>query len=364
MGQAWRQNLKLTRVPFLACAIFLLLVAVWGGLARMGWLLGLAVPSDFVTSHGPLMVPSFFAAVIALERAVEVGLRWRYAAPTLALAAGFSWMLGRAGMAVVFAIAASLVYLMVCLSAFWVRPSASRMLEMVGATSLLFGNVVFAATQTVPDVVAAWMVFLILTISAERYAVGAPGLTTRILYATGAAALTIGAAFWPWVPLVAARLFGGGSLLMAACELASDTGIRRPEQQPYARYMAWALVLANVWLVTAGIFFLLAGSLTAGFDYDVGLHAVFLGFVFSMLIGHGPAVFPQLLGFSASFSRFLYAPLMMLQIGSAIRFGSGILQNHTARMWGGLLQGLAVILFLAGVGVSILRSQKKTTLGI
>ena len=61
-------------LPFLVPALLALLVALWAGLLRLGWVLpstrGLAL------AHGPLMVSGFLGALIALERAVALKIRW------------------------------------------------------------------------------------------------------------------------------------------------------------------------------------------------------------------------------------------------------------------------------------------------
>src|SRR6185295_470892 len=71
------------RFVLMALAGGALLVALWSGLARLGWTL--PVPDDqFPLAHGPVMVIGFLGTLIGLERAVALGRSWPYAVPALA----------------------------------------------------------------------------------------------------------------------------------------------------------------------------------------------------------------------------------------------------------------------------------------
>jgi len=62
------------RLPLIALGVLVLLGAIGGGLARLGW--PLPTTAGLVAFHGPLMVAGFFGIVIGLERAVAVGRLW------------------------------------------------------------------------------------------------------------------------------------------------------------------------------------------------------------------------------------------------------------------------------------------------
>jgi hypothetical protein len=97
---------------------------------------------------------------------------------------------------------------------------------------------------------------------------------------------------------------------------------------------------------------LLYAGYSAGPIYDAKLHAVFVGFVFSMVFGHAPIIFPAVLGSPASLGQpiayrsYFYAPLLLLHLSLVLRlageFGGWIL----VRQWAGLLNALAILLFL------------------
>ncbi len=77
----------------MALSVFGLLMGLWGGLVRLGWLLPLP-HSNLVSQHGALMLSGFLGALIALERAVTLERRWAYAAPALAGLGGLAVSLG------------------------------------------------------------------------------------------------------------------------------------------------------------------------------------------------------------------------------------------------------------------------------
>ena len=62
--------LQRLRYPLLLIALLALLVAIWAGLMRIGWLLPAA--GGLAAAHGPLMVSGFLGTLIGLER------EWRW----------------------------------------------------------------------------------------------------------------------------------------------------------------------------------------------------------------------------------------------------------------------------------------------
>ncbi len=95
-----------------------------------------------------------------------------------------------------------------------------------------------------------------------------------------------------------------------------------------------------------------ASRFGAGPWYDAMLHAVFVGFVMSMIFGHAPVIFPAVLGGSVRFGRLFYAPLALLHASLALRV-AGDLGASPLRAWGGLLNMAAIVLFLAQMAASV-----------
>src|SRR5215212_11511397 len=77
-------------LPFLALAVVALVLALWAGLVRMGWVLP-SFPSfpSLSAAHGPIMVSGFLGVLIPLERAVAIRQKWMFAVPA---AAGLGWI--------------------------------------------------------------------------------------------------------------------------------------------------------------------------------------------------------------------------------------------------------------------------------
>jgi len=84
---------------------------------------------------------------------------------------------------------------------------------------------------------------------------------------------------------------------------------------------------------------------------------VFVGFVISMIFGHAPIIFPAVLGVPISFRPAFYIHLVLLHLSLIVRVTGDLANAHAVRMWGGLLNEVAILLFLAmtiySVGTSL-----------
>jgi hypothetical protein len=90
------------------------------------------------------------------------------------------------------------------------------------------------------------------------------------------------------------------------------------------RFVALALLLGYVWLGIGGALWALHGAEVAGFPHDAELHAIFVGFVFSMIFGQAPVVFPGVLGIDIPFRRVFYVHLALLHAGLVLRIGGDL----------------------------------------
>ena len=112
--------------------------------------------------------------------------------------------------------------------------------------------------------------------------------------------------------------------------------------------MAAALISGYVWLFAAGMLWVIyADDFIAGSHYDAMLHSIFLGFIFVMIFAHAPVILPSVTDVSLSFQKSFYAHVILLHVSLLLRIYGDLAESPPARMWGGALNGLAIVLFLA-----------------
>jgi hypothetical protein len=125
--------------------------------------------------------------------------------------------------------------------------------------------------------------------------------------------------------------------------------------------VAICLITGYFWLGLGGVLGIYYGGLIAGPSYDAFLHAIFVGFVISMIFGHGPIIFPAILDIPIRYTQTLYAPLVLLHISLFIRIMGDLIQVFQMRLFGGLLNGIAILLFLLIMAGQISRSRHSLT---
>jgi len=106
----------------------------------------------------------------------------------------------------------------------------------------------------------------------------------------------------------------------------------------------------------SGTIALVYGAVPAGPIYDAMLHAIFLGFVFAMIFGHAPIIFPAILGIDIEYNPHFYIALALLHISLIVRIGGELVGSGSARLWGGLFNVLAVLLYL---GIIVITRNKR-----
>ena len=84
------------------------------------------------------------------------------------------------------------------------------------------------------------------------------------------------------------------------------------------------------------------------------LHSIFLGFVFSMIFAHAPIIFPAITGRTLVYRKALYAHGILLHLSVALRIGSDIAANFVANRWSGVLNVLAITVFIANTAYGVL----------
>jgi hypothetical protein len=102
-------------------------------------------------------------------------------------------------------------------------------------------------------------------------------------------------------------------VLLALWLLAFDLARVTIRQDRLPRYVAACLLAGYFWLGLGGLLMAL------GTGYDAALHAIFVGFVFSMVFGHAPVILPAVLRLRFPYHPVLYAPLALLHASLAVR---------------------------------------------
>lgn len=342
------QSFKTNRFPLLAIAMVTLIFAGWAGLFRMGWAIPPIQPM-LSGAHGPLMISGFLGTVIGLERAVGLGLRWTYSSPILTglgailLITGLQDTLGA-----VLIVAGSLLLVAVFIYIIRHQPQLHQYTMLVGAIAWVVGNLLWLFGQPIANLVAWWAGFLILTIAGERLELSRllqVSTTSRNLFLACIALYLAGAATIGFAYDLGWRITGAGMLALAAWLLRQDIARRTIRMPGLTRFIATCMLSGYVWLAIGGLLAMIYGFLFGG-PYDAVLHAVFLGFVFSMIFGHAPIIFPAVLGVNIPFNKAFYAHLALLHLSLILRVGAGVLEWHPGRLWGAMFNGIALLFFI------------------
>jgi hypothetical protein len=149
------------------------------------------------------------------------------------------------------------------------------------------------------------------------------------------------------------RLFGLGLLALAGWMGAFDIARRTVLLGGVTRFIALCLLSGYLWLAVGGALWPAAGQLAGGLRADAALHAVFVGFVFSMVFGHVHLVAPALLRVDIPFRTWFYGHLGLLHLSLVVRVAGDLASQAAWRRWGGLLNAAAVLLFLAGTVAAV-----------
>jgi hypothetical protein len=160
------------------------------------------------------------------------------------------------------------------------------------------------------------------------------------------------------LPAVGGRLVGAGLVSLALWLGRFDIARRTIQQSGLPRFMAVCLLSGYVWLAVGGALWIWFGLLESGLRYDAVLHSFFLGFVFSMIFGHAPVIFPAVLNLPVSFHGRFYAHLILLHASLLLRVVGDLADWGFGRQWGGALNALSLAAFLAHTITSLLRSGR------
>jgi hypothetical protein len=343
-------NRRLRRAPLLALAFASLIWGVWMGLLRLGWALPLPWPDQLIL-HGPLMIGGFLGTLIGLERAIGLARPWAYAAPMLTAAGAVLLVFGPAGPAGPGLIT---VGSLVLVAVFFVVLRRERSMFAVtmagGAVAWAIGNLRWLSGAAIYRAALWWIAFLVLTIAGERLELNRmrrPPRRVRVAFAIAALVMVSGVALATAWPDAGVRAAGAGLLALALWLARYDIARRTIAQHGVTKFIAVCLLSGYAWLGVGGAIALVTGIDAPGPMHDALLHAVFLGFVVSMIFGHAPIVFPAILGWPMRFRASFYVHLAVLHASVALRLTGDLVEDlGQFRAWGGALNALALAMFV------------------
>lgn len=336
--------------PLLAGLMVLLLFALWSGLVRLGWSLP-DIQTSLVLNHGPLMVSGFLGTLIILERVVALKRRYLFIGPILTAIGGFALIINHLSLTgQVLITAGSIGGLVVLGMMVQMERRIYTLIMMLGVLTWVVGNILWLAGWPIFRVVLWWVAFLVWTITGERIELSRVRritATQQRFYYLAVMVFLAGLVVSIWDRSVGVRIFGAGLLMQAAWLLIFDIAprnIRHPNA--LTRYIAWCLLPGYLWLLLAGALAMTNGAYLVGFMYDAVLHAIFLGFVMTMIFGHAPIILPGVLQIPVTYRPTFYIHLVLLHLSLVTRIAGDLLGWIPGREWGGMFNVIAVLLFL------------------
>jgi hypothetical protein len=350
------------RVPLLVLGMLSLVGGVLAGLARLDWSMP-PVAAAAAGWHGALMISAFLGTVISLERAVALGRGWAYLAPAAAGIGGVALLAG-APLIVTQVLTVAAASILVAASAQVMRRLVApfTVILALGALSWLVGNAVWLAGGALHLAVPWWLTFLVLTIAGERLEL------TRFLPTSSGAqrlffaivgTLLAGALITLREEDAGLALFAAGLLALALWLLKNDIARRNARTTGLTRFIAICLLSGYAWLLLAGLLGIGGGFLPGHPWRDATLHAVGLGFVFSMIFGHAPIIFPAVVRVRIPYHPAFYLPLVLLHVSLALRILGGLGDQFRLRSEGGLINAVALLAFIVTMLASVLRGRRE-----
>lgn len=359
-----RQGPSLRLLWLLPAAIALLF-----GLNAGLLLLGVPAPvtnERLPDAHGALLALGFVGTLIALERATALGRWYGFLAPALLGLGGVLLVLSPvhliAAKAVLIAGTAAFTLVYVPL---WQRQyDAAVLTQLLGSALAMIGVIIWLGQDTLTRIVPWLIGFLVLTICAERVELAritmGPKSGGRLLIHAWimTTALVVGLV----APDIGAILLGLAILALIAWLFVHDVARKTIHARGATRYIAACILAGYLWLTVAGVV-LLFGDPTGRPAYDAIIHAVFLGFTFSMIMGHATTILPAVLKVSLPYRPMLWVPAALLQVAVLVRLwlGDG-LGLHLGWQTGGVLGVVALLVFAAtAVTSSLLGPPRKVS---
>ncbi|MFC6317756.1 hypothetical protein [Corynebacterium gerontici] len=343
------KNTAAGRLVLLACAGFALVLGLRAALGLAGIIA--VQPLD----HGALMVFGFLGTAISLERAVAARVTWGWIAPIaaavasvtlaaqLAIVAGICWVLSFSALVG--------IYIHIQRRA----ATIAVQVQMIGAVAGVLAVAQWMLNTSFASALPMAACFAIATIIGERIELARVSFAGA--NAEGRIAWSVMALFSAAVVAIAHpagnALFGLALGGVGAAALRVDVARKLIRSQGVSRYMAACMLAAYVWLILAALVWVIGGS------YDVRVHAIFLGFVMSMIFAHAPTIATAVSKRTLPYHRVLYIPVILLHVGLSARVLGSLIGDLLAWRIAGVSNVVAVAVFMiCAVTLSVWKGKR------
>ncbi|MHA2620577.1 MAG: hypothetical protein V2G42_02445 [bacterium JZ-2024 1] len=353
-----RKALVLVLFVFAMVSLSLALIT---GLLRAGWLIPVW-NYRLVSHHSLLMVSGFFGLIITLERAVASRWHGHLVAPLLAAGGTLCLIAGLPQQTASFLYGASSAILVTAYLSIFRRDFGLHAIVMEGgALCWTIATILMTLGYPAVRVSLLWVAFLVLTIVGERLELSrafflkrrARGVLASLAVVVSSSAVLAVFSAYP------GHIFGLALAGISGWLLRYDPTPRLWRQSGVVRYSSICLTTGFVWLGISGLLFFAHPVLSSSLRFDAAIHAVFLGFVFSMVMGHFPMIAPALLAVTPKFTHYLYLPVIFFHLSVLVRIVSGWTLRYSWHRWALLANAASLLLFFVISGMSLVLRQNQ-----
>jgi hypothetical protein len=148
-------------------------------------------------------------------------------------------------------------------------------------------------------------------------------------------------------------LFAGALVALGAWRFERDLARRTVRSHGLTRFIAACLLSGYAWLALGGV--IVAGAPAN----DAALHALALGFLFSMVLGHAPLILPAMLKVAVPYHASLCAPLALLHTSLALQVAGDAMACLDWTRIGAPVNALALAAFIINVVVAVQRGRPR-----
>jgi hypothetical protein len=342
-------------VAVIPLIIFSLLMAIWAGWLRIGWSIPLTGAAGM---HGCLMVNSFLASLIFLERAVTFKSKWWLALPVVHASSALAFATQFTSLGYLLVTLGSMGFLVLCGYFIYRYQELYYYVFFAGAFCLLMGNGILYGKHDYPAAAPWWMGFLLFTIVAERLELSRFLSLTSLKKGLLVCFLATVLAGLIWPAETGAVIFAAAMALTALWLLKYDMARHSIRISGQHRYSGLLLITGYLWLLVTAALMVVKDKFV--FGYDAVLHSFFIGFVFSMIFSHAPIILPAVARLPVKIYRpVLYVWFGLMQLSLIMRMAGDAGGNIYWRKMGGLLNGCAMLLFFVSIAVIVRMSLQK-----